>query len=82
MGQLHQIGTRVIAVRNFGPIKEGQPGIVTGIAEEPWFWWRKPIYLCTFAYNVKIAARPQEVEDVDHGYSLTDLEAPTSCRTA
>jgi hypothetical protein len=61
---------------------ESQPGIVTGIAEEPWFWWRKPIYLCTFAYNVKIAARPQEVEDFDHGYSLTDLEAPTSCRTA
>jgi hypothetical protein len=76
MEQLHQIGTRVIAVRNFGPIKEGQPGIVAGIAAERWFRLSKPIYLCTFADNVKIAARPKEVEDYDHGYSLADLEKP------
>jgi hypothetical protein len=73
---LLQIGARVIAVRNIGPVKEGQPGIVTGIAEERWFWKSKPIYLCTFADNVRIAARPKEVEDYDHGYSLADLENP------
>jgi hypothetical protein len=71
-----QIGTRVVAVRNFGPVKEGQPGIVTGTAEERWLWRTKLIYLCTFADNVRIAARPKEVEDFDHGYSLADLEAP------
>jgi hypothetical protein len=65
-----QIGTRVVAVRNFGPITEGQPGIITGIAEERWLWLSKRIYLCTFADNVKIAARPKEVDDYDHGYSL------------
>ena len=70
-----QIGTKILAVRSFGPVKEGQPGIVTGIAEQRWFWQMKPIYLCTFADNVKIAARPKEVEHHDHGYSLTDLEA-------
>ena len=70
-----QIGTKIVAVGSFGPVKEGQPGIVTGIAEERWFWRLKPIYLCTFADNVKITARPKEVEDYDHGYSLTDLEA-------
>ena len=71
-----EIGARVIAVRNFGPVKEGQPGIVTGIAEERWFWKSKQIYLCTFADNVRIAARPREIEGYDHSYSLTDLEAP------
>ena len=71
-----QIGTRVVAVRSFGPVKVGQLGIVTGIAEERRFWRSKPIYLCTFAGNVKLAACPKEVEDYDHGYSLADLEAP------
>jgi hypothetical protein len=72
MGTVVHIGTRVVAVRSFGPVKEGQLGIVTGIAE----WRSKPIYLCTFAGNVKITARPKEVEDYDHGCSLADLEAP------
>jgi hypothetical protein len=71
-----QIGTRIIAIRNFGPVKEGQPGVITGIAEERWFWRSRLIYLCTFADNVKIAARPREIEDYDHGNSLADLETP------
>ena len=73
---LLQIGATIIAVRNIGPVKEGTPGIVTGITEERWFWKSKLIYLCTFADNVRIAARPKEVEDYDHGYSLADLENP------
>ena len=73
---LLQMGARVVAVRSFGPVKEGQPGIITGIAEERWFWRSRPIYLCTFADNVKIAARPKEIDDYDHGYSLADLEVP------
>jgi len=71
-----QIGARVVAVRNFGPVTESQPGIVTGIAEEKWFWKSKPIYLCTFADNMKVVARLKEIEGYDHGYSLADLENP------
>jgi hypothetical protein len=50
------VGTKVVAVRNFGPVTEGQPGIITGTAEVPFFWWSRPTYLCTFADNVKVSA--------------------------
>jgi len=69
-------GTKVLAARNFGPIKEGAPGIITGTTEEPHFFWKRPMYLCTFADNVKIAARPNEIDDFDHQYSLDELEQP------
>jgi|SRR6516164_6137084 hypothetical protein len=69
-------GTKVVAVRNFGPIKEGAPGIITGIMDTPFFFWKRAMYLCTFADNVKIAARPNEIDDFDHQYSLEELEQP------
>lgn len=70
------VSTRVVAVRNFGPITEGQPGIITGIAEQRFFWRSKLVYLCTFADGVKAAAKPNEIDNFDHGYTLAELENP------
>jgi hypothetical protein len=73
-------GTKVIAVRNFGPVKEGAPGIITGTSVYRFFWWWRPTYLCTFADNMRVATRPNEIEENDHGYSLEDLEQPDFVR--
>jgi hypothetical protein len=70
------VGTKIIAVRNIGPVREGAPGIVTDIAEVPFFFRSRPMYLCTFAGNLKIAARRKENNDYDHGYTLERLENP------
>jgi hypothetical protein len=70
------IGTRVIATRNFGPIREGTPGIITGTTKVPFLFWQRFYYLCTFAENMKVAARPKEIDDFDHGRTLEDLENP------
>jgi hypothetical protein len=71
-----QIGTKVIAVRDFGLIEEGAPGIVTGTAEYPFLWWSRSMYLCTFAGNVKIAAKSAEIDEFDHGCTLEEIENP------
>lgn len=71
-----QFGTKVQAVRNFGPVKEGAPGIITGVADIPSFWRSRPAYLCTFADNMKVHARPKQIEAYDHGYNLDELEQP------
>jgi hypothetical protein len=68
------IGTRIIAVRNFGRIRAGQLGIISGIAEERHLEAFRPVYLCRFANNVKIAAQPNEIAKFSHAYSLADLE--------
>jgi hypothetical protein len=68
------VGTRIIATRNFGPIREGQPGIVTGIQMVPFLFWERLFYLCTFMGNIKVAARPKEIDDFDHGHTLEDIE--------
>lgn len=68
------VGAEVIAVRNFGPIQEGAPGIITGTADYPFLFWSRPMYLCTFHGNLKIAAKPKEVEAFKHGYTLATLE--------
>ena len=73
--QPHTVGTKIIAVRNFGPIREGQPGVITGVVRMPYFFfWTRPFYLCTFFGNIKCAASPDEIDDYDHGHSLEDLE--------
>lgn len=69
-------GTKVIAARDFGPITEGAPGIITGTIDTPFFFWKRRMYLCTFADNVNIAAKPNEIDDFDHQYSLEELEKP------
>jgi hypothetical protein len=70
------VGTKIIAVRNIGPVREGAPGIITGIAEVPFFFRSRPVYLCTFAGNLKLAARPKEIDDYEHGYTLERVENP------
>ncbi len=70
------VGTKIIAVRDFDPIREGQPGIITGTADVPFFFWKRVMYLCTFQGNMKVAARPQEIGDFKHNYSLAELEIP------
>jgi hypothetical protein len=62
-------GTRVIALRNLGPIRAGAPGVITGVTEMQSFWRRKSMYLCEFATvsgSAKVAARPQEVDTYNH----------------
>ena len=68
------IGTKIIAVRNFGRIRKGQPGIITGTAEERYLETFRPVYFCRFANNVKIAAQSDDIERFNHRYSLADLE--------
>jgi hypothetical protein len=72
-----QVGTKVQAVHNFGAVKKGAPGIITGIADVPYFFgWSRRAYLCTFADNKKVRARPKEIEAFNHGISLEVLEQP------
>jgi hypothetical protein len=71
-----QVGTKVRAVRNFGPVKKGAPGIITRLTDRPLFLWSRPAYLCTFADNMKVHARPKLIEAFDHGYNLKELEQP------
>ena len=70
------VGTKVLAIRDFGPIKEGAPGIITGTMEIPFFFWKRQAYLCTFADNIKISAKPSEIDDFEHNHSLEELEQP------
>ena len=38
--------------------------------------WQSPTYLCTFADNRKVRARPKDIEVHNHGHSLQELEHP------
>ena len=71
-----QVGTKVQAVRNFGSIKKGVPGIITGRAAVRFLWWSRPAYVCTFADNMTIHARPSQIAAYEHGYCLRELEQP------
>ena len=70
-----QVGSKVWAVCKFGSVPKGTPGIVTGIADSR-FFWQSPTYLCTFADNRKVRARPKDIEVHNHGHSLQELEHP------
>lgn len=67
-------GTRVIALKDIGAVRDGQPGIVTGTAMYPFFWWTRPAYLCTFFGNVAQAMKPDEISEHDHGRTLSQLQ--------
>lgn len=71
---LLQVGTPVLATKNIGPVEDGQPGMITGVIEVKHFFWKRPLYLCTFFGNVKVAMKPNEVSDYNHGRSLAELE--------
>jgi hypothetical protein len=59
-----------VPVRNFGPVKEGAPGIITLLTDLPLFGWSRPAYLCTFAGNLEVHARPKLIEAFNPGYNL------------
>jgi len=71
-----QVGSKVWAVCKFGSVPKGTPGIVTGIADGR-FIWQAPTYLCTFADNRKVRARPKDIEAYNHAHSLQELEQPS-----
>jgi hypothetical protein len=68
------VGTKVQAVRNFGLVRKGTPGIVTGVVDLPFFWSSRAAYRCTFSNNIKADARSNQIEAHDHGYNLVELE--------
>src|SRR5262245_55433271 len=70
------VGTKVQAARNFGPIKEGRPGIITDVVDLSIFCWSRPTYVCTFAENKRVHARPRQIAAYEHGYSIEELEQP------
>lgn len=74
--KLFPVGTFVVAIKDIGPVRDGQPGIVTGVVEQGFAFWKRQIYLCTFFGNVMAAMKPNEVSDFDHGYSREQLEEP------
>lgn len=69
------VGSKVWAVCKFGSVPKGTPGIVTGTADGR-FIWQSPMYLCTFADNRKVRARPKNIEAYNHAHSLQELEQP------
>ncbi|HTN95299.1 MAG TPA: hypothetical protein VMJ33_12015 [Gallionella sp.] len=74
--KLFPVGTSILAIKNVGPVHDGQPGIVTGVVEVPFFFWKRPMYLCTFFGNIKVATKPNEVTEFNHGQSRDQLEKP------
>ena len=67
------VGSKVWALCKFGPVTEGTPGIITGVTEVR-FFWQSPMYLCTFANNMKVRARPKDSEPYNHAHSLEELK--------
>ena len=74
--KLFPVGIFILAVKNIGPVRDRQPGIVTGVVEVPFFFWKRPMYLCTFFGNVKVAMKQSEVTEFNHGHSREQLEEP------
>jgi hypothetical protein len=70
------VGTKVRALRNFGPLEKGTLGIITGVAELRFLWRSRPTYLCTFADNIKLHVRPKQIEAYEHRYVLEELVQP------
>jgi hypothetical protein len=71
-----QAGTKVRAVHDFWHIKDGAPGIITGVADVPGVYPGGPVYTCTFADNATTTARPNDISEDDHGYTLQELQQP------
>jgi len=73
--EIFPVGTPVLATKNVGLVQDGQPGIITSVIEQRFFFfWKRPIYLCTFFGNVKVAMMANEISDFDHGHSMEELE--------
>jgi len=46
--------------------------------DAPLFFWKRAMYLCMFADNVKIAARPNDIDDFDLGILLRSWRSHAS----
>ena len=75
------VGTKVQAARNFGPIKEGTPGIITDVADLSFFCWSRPTYVCTFAENKRAHARPDRLRRMSTDIALKNWSNPTLHQT-
>ena len=73
---MYPVETLIIAIKNVGPVRDGQPGVVTGYAELGSLFWKRQFYLCTFLGNIRLAVKPSEIDNHDHGYSRQRLEMP------
>ncbi len=49
---------------------------MTGVVERGFAFWKRPIYLCIFFGNVKIAMEADEISDFNHGRSIEELSEP------
>ena len=45
-----------------------------GVAEVLALFWQSPMYLCTFANNMKVRARPKDIEPYNHTHDLEELK--------
>ena len=68
------VGTFILAIKNVGPVQDGQPGVVTGVVEVPFLFWNRLMYLCTFFGNVKVAMKLKEITEFNHGHTKEQLE--------
>src|SRR5262245_5850547 len=71
-----KVGSKIQAARNFGPVKKSTPGMITGVTDLRVFWWSRSAYLCTFANNISVHARPKQIQAYEHGYNLEELKQP------
>ncbi len=62
------VGTQIVAIKKIGPVREGTPGVITAVTHTPFlYFWSRLSYLCTFAGNINLAVRPNEIGDCNRG---------------
>jgi hypothetical protein len=70
------IGTTIAAAVDFGPVIEGQSGIVTHHHTAFLLLGRPAAYGCIFLGGVRVMASRAQITAVQHGHSLPALEDP------
>jgi hypothetical protein len=70
------IGANIAAALDFGPVVQGQWGIVTHRQTGSLLPWRPATYGCTFLGGIRVMASRAHITAVRHGHSLPALEDP------
>jgi hypothetical protein len=70
------IGTNIAAALDFGPVVQGQWGIVTHHQTGSLLPWRPATYGCTFLGGIRVMASRAQITEVRHGHNLSALEDP------
>jgi hypothetical protein len=70
------IGTNIAAALDFGPVVQGQWGIVTHHQTGSLLPWRPATYRCTFLGGIRVVASRTQITAIRHGHSLLVLEDP------